>query len=343
MPGTFRARRVAYAAAGLVVTLIFGTIGFHHYLSESWLQSFYRSIVTASLTGLDTVPRNDGARIITILVVLSGLVLIGYVAAAIVEAIAGDAISGALAKRRRQRAIERLENHFIICGYGRVGRRVAEEFAANDVPFVVLDFSEDAIEEASDAGVLFIEGNGVEDEDLAQAGLERARGLVASSDSDADNLYNTLSARAARPELWIVARASDEDAQRKLKLAGADRVVMPYATAGRVMANLLLKPQVSAFLNVLSRSGGEDISFEEIEVKPTCPVVGRSIRELRVQEQTGAYIVAHRRGDGPLDTRPSPDAILSAGDVVVGVGTSDEIKSLEDLLAPREPVAARGR
>ena len=339
MTGTFRARRVAYAAAGLVVTLVFGTIGFHHYLDESWLQAFYRSIVTASLTGLDTVPRNDGARIITILVVLSGLVLIGYVAAAIVEAIAGDAISGALAKRRRQRAIERLENHFIICGYGRVGRRVAEEFAANDVPFVVLDFSEDAIEEATEAGVLFIEGNGVEDEDLAQAGLERARGLVASSDSDADNLYITLSARAARPELWIVARASDEDAQRKLKLAGADRVVMPYATAGRVMANLVLKPQVTAFLDTVMTAEGDDFRLEEIEVTDTCARAGRTLRDLRVREETGAMIVAVRKPDGRFDTTPDPEELIEAGDVLIGVGTAEEIRRLEDFFAPREAVA----
>lgn len=339
MTGTFRARRVAYAAAGLVVTLIFGTIGFHHYLSESWLQSFYRSIVTASLTGLDTVPRNDGARIITILVVLSGLVLIGYVAAAIVEAIAGDAISGALAKRRRQRAIERLENHFIICGYGRVGRRVAEEFAANDVPFVVLDFSEDAIEEASEAGVLFIEGNGVEDEDLAQAGLQRARGLVASSDSDADNLYITLSARAARPDLSIVARASDEDAMRKLKLAGADRVVMPYATAGRVMANLVLKPQVTAFLDTVMTAEGDDFRLEEIEVTETCARAGRTLRDLRVREETGAMIVAVRKPDGRFDTTPDPEELIEAGDVLIGVGTAEEIRRLEDFFAPREAVA----
>ncbi len=339
MTGTFRARRVAYAAAGIVVTLVFGTIGFHHYLDESWLQAFYRAIVTASLTGLDTVPRNDGARIITILVVLSGLVLIGYVAAAIVEAIAGDAISGALAKRRRQRAIERLENHFIICGYGRVGRRVAEEFAANDVPFVVLDFSEDAIEEASGAGVLFIEGNGVEDEDLAQAGLERARGLVASSDSDADNLYITLSARAARPDLWIVARASDEDAMRKLKLAGADRVVMPYATAGRVMANLVLKPQVTAFLDTVMTAEGDDFRLEEIEVTDTCARAGRTLRDLRVREETGAMIVAVRKPDGRFDTTPDPEELIEAGDVLIGVGTAEEIRRLEDFFAPREAVA----
>jgi voltage-gated potassium channel len=337
--GTFRARRVAYAAAGLVVTLIFGTIGFHHYLGEGWLQAFYRSIVTASLTGLDTVPRNDGARVITMLVVLAGLVLIGYVGAAIVEAIAGDAITGALAGRRRQRAIERLRDHFIICGYGRVGRRVAQEFGANDVPFVVLDFSEDAIAAAKEEGVLFIEGNGVEDEDLARAGLERARGLVASSDSDADNLYITLSARAARPDLWIVARASDEDAQRKLKLAGADRVVMPYATAGRVMANLVLKPQVTAFLDTVMTAEGDDFRLEEIEVTETCIRSGQTLRDLRVREETGAMIVAVRKPDGRFDTTPDPEELIEAGDVLIGVGTAEEIRRLEDFFAPREAVA----
>jgi voltage-gated potassium channel len=337
--GTFRARRVAYAAAGLVVTLIFGTLGYHHYLNESWLQAFYRSMVTVTLAGLDTVPRTDGARIVTILVVLAGLVLIGYVGAAIVEAIAGDAISGALAERRRQRAIERLANHFIICGYGRVGRRVAAEFAANKVPFVVLDFSEDAIEAASEAGVLFVEGNGVEDEDLVQAGLERARGLVASSDSDADNLYITLSARAARPDLSIVARASDEDAQRKLKLAGADRVVMPYATAGRVMANLVLKPQVTAFLDTVMTAEGDDFRLEEIEVTEACARAGRTLRDLRVREETGAMIVAVRKPDGRFDTTPDPEELIEAGDVLIGVGTAEEIRRLEDFFAPREAVA----
>ena len=339
MTGTFQARRLAYAAAGLVATLVFGTIGYHHYLDESWLQAFYRSMVTVTLAGLDTVPRTDGARVITIIVVCAGLVLIGYVGAAIVEAIAGDAITGALAQRRRQRAIERLEDHFIICGYGRVGRRVAHEFRARNVPYVVLDFSEDAIAEAKEQGDLFVEGNGVEDEDLAQAGLERAQGLVASSDSDADNLYITLSARAARPDLSIVARASDEDAERKLKLAGADRVVTPYATAGRVMANLVLKPQVAAFLDVVTTAAGDDFLLEEIEVTQTCEHAGRTLRELRVRDETGAIIVALRKRDGTFDTTPGPDARIEVGDVMIGVGTPDEIRRLEDFFAPREAVA----
>jgi voltage-gated potassium channel len=343
MRDSFGTRQLALLAAAVGSVFVAGTVGFHYTLHEGWIASFYRAVVSSSLTGLDSVPRGVGPRLLTIALVLSGVAIFAYVGAVVVEAIARGVLGGAWAAKRRRRAIDRLRDHTIICGYGRVGRRAAEEFRAAGQPFVVLDFSADALDHAREHGDLYVEGSGTEDEDLAQAGLDRARGLIASSDSDADNLYITLSARSVRPDLTIVARASDEDAEKKLRLAGADRVVTPYATAGRVMANLLLKPQVSAFLNVLSRTGGEDISFEEIEVKPSCPIVGRSIRDLRIRDQTGAYIVAHRAGSGDLDTRPSPDAVLHAGDVVVGVGTASEIGALEDLLAPREPAVARGR
>src|SRR5205085_11217635 len=160
--------------------------------------------------------------------------------------------------KRRRRAIEKLRDHYIIAGYGRVGQRIADEFRHAGAPYVVVDFHADALEAAREREDYFVDGNATDDEDLAAAGLAHAKGLVAASDSDADNLYITLSARAARPELWIVARASDEDAMRKLKLAGADRVVMPYATAGRVMANLVLKPQVTAFLDTVMTDGGDE-------------------------------------------------------------------------------------
>jgi voltage-gated potassium channel len=323
----------------VVVVLVGGTLGFRWTLDETWLQAFYRSVVTTSLTGIDTVPNTDGARLITIVLVICGITIFGYIAAVIVEAIAGGVVTGALAERRRRRTIERLHEHFIICGYGRVGRRVANEFRAAGVPYVVLDFSEAAVEAAREHGDLFIEGSGVEDEDLERAGLERAQGLVAASDSDADNLYITLSARAAKPELTIVARASDEDAERKLKLAGADRVVLPYATAGQVMANLVLRPQVTAFLDTVTTATGSDLQLAEIEVRRTCPAAGKTIRDLRIRHETGAIVIALRKRDGTFDTTPEPDVQLEIGDVLIGVGAPDEIRRLEDLFAPREAVA----
>ena len=339
MEGSFTLGRVLRIFGAAAVLLAVGTVGFRLIIGESWLGSFYRTVVTATLNGLDSPPQGAGGRLWTVVVVLGGVTIFAYVGAAVVEAIAGGVVTGAIADRRRWKTIKRLDDHFIICGYGRVGRRVAQEFRAAGVPYVVLDFSDDALAAARDEGDLFIEGDGTEDEDLEEAGLDRARGLVASSDSDADNLYITLSARSKRPELSIVARASDEDAAKKLKLAGADRVVTPYSTAGRVMANLVLKPQVTAFLDVVTTAEGDDFMLEEIEVKETCARAGRTIRDLRVRDETGAIIVAIRKRDGTFDTTPSPDELIEAGDVLIGVGTPEEIQKLEEFFSPREAVA----
>jgi voltage-gated potassium channel len=334
-----RLRQIGLLLAAVTVTLIGGTIGFQETLHESWFQSFYRAVVTMTLTGLDSVPKGDGARVVSLLLVTVGLAIIAYAGAVIVEAIAGGVLSGALAARRRERTIEHLRDHFIICGYGRVGRRVGEEFRAADVPYVVLDFHEDAVAAAQEDRVLMVEGDATLDENLRRAGLERARGLVAASDSDADNLYVVLSARSARPDLTIVARSSGADAERKLVLAGADRVVLPYTAAGRVMANLVLKPQVTAFLDVVTTATGPDLQLAEIEVRETSSAPGRTIRDLRIRHETGALVVALRKPDGSFDTTPEPDTPIEIGDVLIGVGSPDEIRALEDLFGPRESIA----
>jgi len=339
MAANVRLRQMGWLLVAVVVTLVVATIGFHETLHEPWFQSFYRGVITVTLTGLDSVPSNDGSRILSIVLVAAGLTIIGYAAAVIVEAITGGVVTGVLAERRRERTIERLHDHFIICGYGRVGRRVGDEFRATGVPFVVLDFHEDAVEAAKEDNVLLIEGDATRDENLRRAGLERARGLVAASDSDADNLYVVLSARAAQPDLTIVSRASAIDAERKLTLAGADRVVLPYTTAGHVMANLVLKPQVTAFLDVVTTATGPDLQLAEIEVRETCSAAGRTIRELRIRHETGAIVVALRKPDGTFDTTPEPDTPIEVGDVLIGVGSPEEIRALEDLFAPRQTVA----
>jgi voltage-gated potassium channel len=336
METSLRLRQALRVLAAVVGTLVAGTLGFHWALDEPWFQSFYRSVVTSTLAGLDTVPKGDAARALSILLVLAGLTIIAYAGAVIVEIIAGGVLTGVLAERRRERTIEHLRDHYIICGYGRVGRRVAEEFRLADESYVVLDFREDAVEAAKEHGVLLIDGDATEDEDLHRAGIARAKGLVAASDSDADNLYIALSARSVRPDIQIVARASDEDAEKKLKLAGADRVVLPYATAGRTMANLVLKPQVTAFLDAVTTATGPDLHMAEIEMPETCKHAGKTIREVRVRHATGAIIVALRKKDGTFDTTPEPDVRIDPGDVLVGVGTADELRRLEDLFAADE-------
>jgi voltage-gated potassium channel len=332
-------RRLGYAILALLGVLAIGAVGFHHLVHEDWISSLYRAVVTVSLTGLDSKPGSHAAELFTIALLLAGVAIFAYVAGAIVEVIARGVLGGAWAERRRRRTIERMHDHYIICGYGRVGRRICEELAGAGVPFVVLDFNPEVIARAREAGIPFIEGSGTEDDDLAAAGLDRARGILAASDSDPDNLYIVLSARSARPDMTIVARAADAEAEKKLRLAGADRVVQPYSAAGIEMAKLAIKPQVAAFLDIVSSHGGPDMRFEEIEVTTACPQAGRSIADLRVRSSTGALIVALRKEDGRFDTTPDPTATLDAGDVLIAVGTAPELQRLEELFAPTEAVA----
>jgi voltage-gated potassium channel len=335
----FSFRRFGYAVLALVLVLLGGAIGYHAALHESWLQSVYRSVVTVSLTGLDSTPPNDTSRILTIVLVLAGITIFAYIGSLVVEAIARGVLGDVWAERRRRRAIEGLHDHYIVCGFGRVGRAVAEEFLHEGATFSVLDFSPEAKVAAAEANLLFVEGNGTDDDDLRSAGLERARGLIAASDDDADNLYITLSARAVKSDLFIVARASNEEAAKKLRLAGADRIVQPYQAAGRVMANLILRPQVTDFVDVVTTASGNDLRFEEIEVTTACGQGGRSIRQLDVRKESGALIVALRKRDGTFDTTPTPEAVLDVGDVLIAAGTDEELRALERLFASRETVA----
>lgn len=334
----FSRRDVGLIVAAVVVLLVGGTIGFMWALGEPWHAALYRTVVSGSLTGLDSTPRGAWAELLTVVVVLSGVAIFGYFAAQLVDAVAHGVLGGAWREKRRRRMIDDLHEHIIVCGYGRVGRRAAEEFRAGGVPYVVLDFGERALAYAEESGDLWVNGNGADDDDLTRAGIERARGLIVASDDDADNLYITLSAKARRPDLVVIARASSEEAERKLKLAGADRVVTPYTTAGRVMANLMTKPQVTAFVNALTSPREPNLNFEEIEVRASCGAVGSTIGGLDVAARTGAYIVAVRKATGRLELRPSKQTVLEEGDVIVGIGAPEEIRSLEELFAPREAV-----
>jgi voltage-gated potassium channel len=335
-PYTLKHFKIALAA--FFVALGLGTTAFKLVGHESLFASFYRATVTISLTGIDSRPPHLGAQIVTVLVILAGMAIYGYLASAIVELIAHGVLTGVLSERRKNRVIRGLRDHYIICGYGRVGRRVGREFREAGAAYIVLDFTAESLHYATEDKVPYVEGSGTRDEDLDGVGLVHAKGLVASSDSDVDNLYIVVSARASRPDLFIVARASTEDAGRKMWRAGADRVVQPYTSAGQEMAKLVLKPQVAAFLDVVTSAGGPDLQMEELEITELCQNAGKTIRELHVGRETGALIVALRKPDGTFDTTPSPDALIETGDVLIGVGTAAELQALEEMFKPLEAV-----
>jgi voltage-gated potassium channel len=335
----FTRREVAILVGAMVVVFTGGTYGFMALLHESWHEALYRTIVTASLTGLDSTPHGLGAELLTIAIVISGVAIFGYFAAQIFDSIAHSVLGGAWREKKRRKMIDVLRDHIIVCGYGRVGRRAGDELREAGVAYVVLDFSEEALEHAREYDVPFVDGSGSEDEDLVKAGIDRARGILVASDDDGDNLYITLSVKARRPDMIVIARGSSEEAERKLKLAGADRVVTPYTTAGRVMAQLMIKPQVTSFVNAMTSSEAPDLNFEEIEVTSSSGAAGRTIGALNISSETGANIVAVRKLGGALELRPTKDTMLEESDVIVGLGSPAEIKKLEEMFEPRDLLA----
>lgn len=332
----FSLRRLFLANVAFVVVLVVGTIGFELLLDEGLVESFYRAVVTTTLTGLDTPPSTDAAQIFSVALLLCGVAIFLYIAGAVVEIIARGILGGTLTERRRRRMLESLDDHVIICGFGRVGRSVAAEVAAAGRTSVVVDVNPESVARAEDLGVHVIHGDGTSDDDLRRAGLERARALVACADSDEKNVYITLSARALRPEIVLVARASSPAAAEKLRLAGATRVVEPYSTAGRTMATQVLKPQVAALLEIAGIGGSPTLRFEEIVVSPGCSACSRTLHELDLRARTGASVVAVRRANGELLASPASDLALTADDVVVAVGSPEQITRLEDIFSPRE-------
>jgi len=335
-------RQVWIAVASFAALFVVGTIGFALISDESVFDAFYRTIITVYTAGLVSAPATTASKLFTIVLVVWGVAIFLYVFGLIIELTVGGTVSGAWEARRLRRRVERLTDHVIICGFGRVGRRVAAEFAATGTSYVVVDRNPESVEAAREVGALVVDGDGTNDDDLRKAGIDRAKALVASVDSDEANLFITLSARAMRPSLTIVARSSVDATARKLLLAGANHVVQPYTSAGLQMANVVLKPQVAAFLDIATTAGGEipELRFEEIVVSPDCEPCGRSIRELRIRDVTGALVVAIRRLDGAFEVTPSPDAVFEAGDILIGVGTTEEMAKLEALFAPREVTVA---
>ena len=336
-PYTLKHFKIAFAA--FFVALGVATVAFWLVMDASLFESFYRATTTISFTGLDTRPPHIGGQIVTILVILAGMAIYGYLASSIVELIANGVLSGVLTERRKNRVIRGLRDHYIICGYGRVGRRVGRELRDAGAQYIVLDATPQSKRFAEEDRIPYVEGTGTRDEDLDAVGLAHAKGLVASSDSDVDNLYIVVSARASRPDLFIVARASTEDAARKIWRAGADRVVQPYTAAGQEMAKLAMRPDVAAFFDIVTSSGGPDMQIEEIEITERSANAGKTIRDLRIARDTGALVVALRKQDGSFETTPGADSMIDTGDVLIAVGTAAELQALEAMFKPRETVA----
>ncbi|MDY0340014.1 MAG: potassium channel protein [Coriobacteriia bacterium] len=325
-------KRTAIAALLLVGVLALGTGGYMVIEGWTFLDGLYMTVITVATVGFKEVaPLSPAGRVFTIAMVFAGVGGIAYSLGVLVEFMIEGQLTDLMEGRRMVKRIEMLSGHYIVAGMGRVGSVVCSSLQDQGAPFVVIDRCDECKAEALDQGWLFLGGDATSEETLEAAGIARAKGLVTALDTDADNLFVAMSARGLNPDLFIVARSSSITSESKILRVGADRVITPNVIGGRRMASSVLDPFVSDYLELVSHSEGLEYRLDTFQVTGASLLAGQSIREARVRDVTGAYIMAIAHS-GVTDSNPSPDRVLDPGDHVVAFGTRAQLDSLGAML-----------
>ncbi len=313
-----------------------GTLWYRLVEGWSWSDAVYMTVITLATVGYgETNPLGTRGRLFTIALILMGVMTIGYIVNRFTEAIIQGYFQEGIRLRQRRRLIDSLTDHYIVCGFGRTGRQIALEFKAEAIPFVIVDSQAEQVVEAQELGCIAVQGDATLDDTLFQVGVERAICLVAALPSDAENLYTVLSAKTLNPQIRAIARASTEEALKKLQRAGADAVVSPYITGGKRMAAAALRPQVLDFMDGILTGSDRSFYLEEFLLDPqTSPVIGQTLREARLRSQTGALVLAIRRADGILIAGPTGETPLLPGDLLICLGTAEQLRQLNRILIP---------
>jgi voltage-gated potassium channel len=332
------ARRFLISGVALVATLLIGTVGFTVIDHYPVFDAFYMTLTTISTVGYGEVhPLSRAGRVFNSFIIFFGVttifIAIGAMTQTIIEMEFGDAIG----KRRKKRMIDKLKDHYIICGFGRVGRGAAHELQHAGVPFVVVDIDPDRVEKAMISGMLAVAADSTRDETLREVGIERARGLVAALATDADNLFVLLSAKGINPSIYVAARAAEEGAEAKMRRAGADAVFAPYAITGHRLAQSLLRPHVVQFLDFTTKDVGEDIAIEQVRVAESSEMVSRTIKDMQLRKEVGVIVMAIRKADGRMMFNPPAETAVEGGDFLIVMGRPDNLRALESLLTGARP------
>ncbi len=332
-------RHLTQGAIALGAIILSGVLWYRWVEGWSWLDATYMAIITLSTVGFgETNPLSPQGRLFTILLIMMGVGVITYILNTFTEAIVQGHLQAGFRLLKRRRFMESLKNHYIICGFGRTGSQVAAEFAAEGVPFIVIALDDSSVEAAQQKGYPTLQGDATQDRVLLQVGVDRARCLVAALPSDAENLYTVLSAKTLCPTIRTIARASTEESIQKIQRVGADVVVSPYITGGKRMAAAALRPQVVNFIEGILTGSDRTVYVEEFRLQPeSCPLLGRTLGEARLGNRTGALILAIRRPDQTLIVSPGADTRLYPGDLVITLGTTEQLRRLSQILSPIPP------
>lgn len=327
-------KRVLIGIVFLATILIVGTFGYMIISGSSFLDSLFMTVITISSVGYgEVVPLGPEGKWFTIGLILTGVSFGIYVLGQITEAMVEGGLQAILGRNKMEKHVGRVKDHYIICGFGRIGKVICKILVENKRNLVVIENNPEELRILEGMGYFFLDGNATNDEVLIKAGIERAKGLISVVSSDADSVYITLSARGLNPNLFIMARCAGGDAaETKLLRAGANKVVSPYYLGARRMAQLIVRPTVADFIDLTVHAGQLGLRMEEVVVSPESSLVNVQISDSNVRKKYDLIIVAIKRKDGEMLFNPTPQTVIQAGDIMIVLGENTHIKALEKIL-----------
>ncbi len=320
--------------SGILLILTGGTLGFVWIEHYSLFDAFYMTLITVTTVGYAEVhPLSFYGRIFNSFLIFFGVTMMLLAVGGMTQVIIELELTQYFGKRRTRKMINKLQDHIIVCGFGRVGRGAAHELQRAGVPFLIVDKSEERVEWAMRDGMLAVLADATDDETLKHAGIMRAKGLIATLQSDADNLFVILSAKALKPSLQVSARVASEQSEKKMRLAGADHVFAPYDMTGNRMAQVMLKPHVFQFIDFTTKGMGLDVGIEQFSVSATSEFASKSLAESKIRSELGVIVLAIRKSDGRMQFNPPAEAEITAGDYLIVMGEAASLRKLELVLA----------
>ncbi len=323
-------RRILFLVSLLVGTVIIATLLYYYIEGIPLFNSLYMTLITLSTVGFAEVAElSTAGRLITICVILSGITIVAYSASSLLKMIIEGELQQTFGRNRVERSISKLSNHYIVCGYGRIGGLIAEELRKNNMSSVIIERDERLLEKLKSDGWLYVPGDATDEEILQQAGIQRAKGIVTAVQSDVDNVFIVLSARSIRPDIYILSRATEKNTEQKLIKAGASKVILPYFIGGRRMAQTLITPTVADFIDITMLDSELGLEMGEALIYEKSHFAGKTLVSSNIRKEYGIIIVAIKKQDGTMQFNPTSDMLLEGNDVIVVLGKKKDLSRLK--------------
>ncbi|MEQ8524111.1 potassium channel protein [Gracilimonas sp.] len=316
--------RIGIASLIMILIFVIGSTGYHYLEAMSWFDGFYMTFITISTIGFTEIKNlSVDGRVFTVVIFVMGIGVISYIASQTTQLLFESEL---FFKRAMKKQLQKMDNHYIICGYGRIGHRIAEDLSEADLPLVIVENRNSSIERIKRDRLAYVEGDAQDEESLLEAGIMKAKGLICTLSSDQDNVFTTLLARELRPDIFILVRTNEKKNRRKILRAGADKVISPYDIGADRMANVILRPNVDQFIDRMTRGDLQDHTFEEVLIGEDSDLAGKTLVEVNVRNKYSVLIVAILTDDGNMNFNPESNSVIHSGDSMIILGDPGKIQ-----------------